>query len=444
MHHLYWSGANTSLDTPIMLDTELISIPTGLIFFALIGTLWRGRIRLEPPMMFALGFIFNFLIGGVTGLYLADVPTDTMFHGDMFTVAHFHFTLIGGAVFGFLAALYYWFPKMTGRELDRGLSKLHFWLFEIGFVGTFVPLFYAGMRGEPRWQAFVDPKFHTENLISSLFAILVIASVAVLGYNLLISWTKGTRAAVNEWGGRTLEWMIPSPPALVNFERPVVVLSGPYDYGMGEGRMMAAPAIAGAAVDSAAFAAPHHPDAAARAGFARYGAALLITSWTMLGLAIYLAFIYLDGLNTMAQFKPRSEPAPTTIGNVLLTAGALAAAVAWTWGYRRARGGGEARARAGVAAGWLLTLAGFVGSLVVFAGLKEPVPLHAYASSISLLVLFHAWHLIAALVMGLLVLGRLFKGRIGGREYVIQIVGWWLWYTAILAVIALVLVEALG
>ncbi|HYB23712.1 MAG TPA: cbb3-type cytochrome c oxidase subunit I, partial [Solirubrobacteraceae bacterium] len=292
MHHLYWSGANTSLDTPIMLDTELISIPTGLIFFALIGTLWRGRIRLEPPMLFALAFIFNFLIGGVTGLYLADVPTDTMFHGDMFTVAHFHFTLVGGAVFGFLAAFYYWFPKMTGRQLDPWLSRLHFWLFELGFLGVFLPLFYAGMRGEPRWQAFVDPKFHVENLISSLFAILLIASVAVLAYNILVSWIKGARAVVNEWGGRTLEWMLPSPPALVNFERPVVVLAGPYDYGMGGPRTMGAPAFAGGAIDDATFAAAH-PDAASLASRARYGAGLLIISWTMFGMAIFLAYIYL-------------------------------------------------------------------------------------------------------------------------------------------------------
>ena len=97
MHHIYWSGANTSLDLPTMLDTELISIPTGLVFLAIIGTLWRGQVRLEAPMLFAIGFVINFIIGGVTGLYLADVPTDTIYHGGMFMVAHFHFTLVGAA-----------------------------------------------------------------------------------------------------------------------------------------------------------------------------------------------------------------------------------------------------------------------------------------------------------------------------------------------------------
>jgi len=444
MHHLYWSGANTSLDTPIMLDTELISIPTGLIFLALIGTLWRGRIRLEPPMLFALAFIFNFMIGGVTGLYLADVPTDTIFHGDMFTVAHFHFTLVGGAVFGFLAAFYYWFPKMTGRQLDPWLSKLHFWLFEIGFLGVFLPLFYAGMRGEPRWQAFVDPRFHTENLISSLFAIPIIASVAVLGYNVLISWLRGARAGVSQWGGRTLEWTLPSPVPLVNFARPVVVSAGPYDYGMGGSRVMGAPAIAGAAVDAAAFAAPHPPDMDARAERVRYGAGLMILSWTVFGAAIYLAYIYLHALNTMHQFKPSSEPMPTTVGNVLLTVGALAGAAAWTWGYRGSRSGDSARARTGVTLGWLITVAGLAGSLVVFADLKAPLPLHAYASSMSLFVLFHGWHLVVGLLIGAIVLGRLYRGRIGGREYVIQVVGWWLWYTAILAIVMMVLILALS
>jgi len=439
MHHLYWSGANTALDTPIMLDTELISIPTGLIFLALVGTLWRGRIRLEPPMLFALAFGVNFLIGGVTGLYLADVPTDTIFHGDMFTVAHFHFTLVGGSVFGFLAGFYYWFPKMTGRELDRRLSILHFWLFEIGFLGIFLPLFYAGIKGEPRWQAFVDPKFGTANLIASLFVILIIASVAVLGYNILISWLRGAPAHANEWGGRTLEWMLPSPVPVVNFPQPVVVSAGPYDYGMGGPRLMGAPAIAGAAVDTAAFAPGHPPDMAERAERARWGAGLLILSWSMLAMVVCLAYIYLDALNTQDQFKPSAESTPTTVGNVLVTLAALAAAVAWTWGYRRSRSGEDTHARTGVTLGWILTLAGLVGSIVVFASLTAPLPLHAYASAIALFTLFHAWHLVAGLVLGALVLGRLYKRRIRGQEYVIQVAGWWLWYAAIVSVVTLVL-----
>jgi cytochrome c oxidase subunit I len=444
MHHLYWSGANTSLDTPIMLDTELISIPTGVIFLALLGTVWRGRVRLEPPMLFALAFGFNFLIGGVTGLYLADVPTDTLFHGDMFTVAHFHFTLVGGVVFAFLAGFYYWFPKMTGRQLDPTLSRLQFWLFEIGFLGIFLPLFYAGMRGEPRWQAFVDPRFHVENLIASLFVIPIIASVAVLGYNVLISWIRGVPAVANVWGGRTLEWTLPSPVPLINFEHPVVVAAGPYDYGMGGPKVMGVPAIAGASVDAASVPVPHLPDPVVRAGMAHYGAGLMILSWTMLASVMFVAYIYLDALDTLHQFRPGSEAKPTTVGNVLLALGALAAAAAWTWGYRRARSGDRAQARTGVVLGWILTLAGLAGTVVVFASLKAPLPLHAYASATSLFTLFHAWHLVGGLLIATIVLGRMFKGRIAGHEYVIQVVGWWLWYAAIVAVATTLLVVAVS
>jgi cytochrome c oxidase subunit I len=442
MHHIYWSGANTPIDLPTMLDTELISIPTGLVFLAIIGTLWRGRIRFEAPMLFALGFIVNFLIGGVTGLYLADVPTDTIYHGGMFVAAHFHFTLVGGAVFGFLAGFYYWFPKMTGRELDAGLAKLHFWLFEIGFLGVFMPLFYAGLKGEPRWQAFVDPKFGTQNLISSLFVILIIASVAVFGYNILISWLSGRRATANVWGGRTLEWVPPSPVPLVNFEQPVVVAAGPYDYGTGGPRVMGAPAIAGAAVDEAV-PLPHVPEAdpALRGSMARWGTAAMITSWTVFAAALYIGYLYLDALGTQGAFRA-GEPSPSTVGTVLLTAGALAGALVWSWGFRATSRGSGGGVRGALVLGWLLSLAGLVASLVVFLDYNAGLPLHAYASSMGLFILFHGWHLVIALVICAIPLSRLLRGRIGGREYTIQITGWWLWYTAVTAIVMMVLTLA--
>jgi hypothetical protein len=443
MHHIYWSGANTPVDLPTMLDTELISIPTGLVFLAIIGTLWRGRIRFEPPMLFAIGFVVNFIIGGVTGLYLADVPTDTIYHGDMFVVAHFHFTLVGAAVFGFLAGFYYWFPKMTGRQLNTGLSKLHFWLFELGFLGVFIPLFFAGISGEPRWQAFVDPKFHGENLVASLFILLIIASVAVFGYNVLYSWIWGEPAAASPWGGRTLEWLVPSPVPLINFERPVVVTAGPYDYGMGGPRLMGAPAMAGAAVDSVAAPLPH-TDPSIRADMTRWGGRLAITSWTVLALAVYVGFFYLDALNTQGQFHPASEPKPGAAVSVVIGALALAAAAAWSYGYRAARSRNGGQARGLLILGWVLTLAGLVVDLIVFAGLKAPDPLHAYASFVGLFIFFHAWHLIVGLVITALVLGTALRGKLAGREYVAQITGWWLWYAAIMTVILVVVTAAVS
>jgi cytochrome c oxidase subunit 1 len=214
-----------------MLDTELISIPTGLFFLGLIGTLWRGKVWVTVPLLFVAGMLINFVVGGITGIYLADIPTDEILHGGMFVTAHFHFTLVGSMVFGFMAGLYYWFPKMVGRRLNPMLGSLHFWLFEIGFLGTFLSLFYAGLHGEPRWQANIAPPFAVANLIASLFAVLIAASVFILVYNVITSFLFGERAVANEWGAKTLEWTVPTPVPLENFEHLPVITSAPYDYG---------------------------------------------------------------------------------------------------------------------------------------------------------------------------------------------------------------------
>ena len=443
MHHIYWSGGNTALDGPMMLDTELISIPTGLVFLGLIGTFWRGRIRFEVPMLFALGFVVNFIIGGVTGLYLADVPTDALFHGDMFTVAHFHFTLVGGMVFGFLTAFYYWFPKVTGRHLDQTLAKIQFWTLEIGFLGVFLPLFFAGLDGEPRWQAFISPSVATPNLIASLFAVVIVISAVVFVYNVVWSWVKGPVAEADPWGGRTLEWMLPSPVPLENFDRPVVVTAGGYDYGAGGARRMGALVMAGGSAEAAALPAPGHADLheASRPDRARYGALLMIASDLMFVLALYVGFIYLRGLNTQGQFRAH-EPSPSTVGDVLITLAALAGAAAWTWGYRRSRAGQGAQVLPWLALGGLLTLAGLVGNIVLFGSLRAPLPMHAFASAVDMFILYHAWHLIVCLAVMSLVAASVVRGRSRGREYTIQIVGWWLWWTAIAAVALLVLMLA--
>jgi len=255
-HHLYTSGSENALVAPYMLDTELISIPTGIFFLVLVGTLWRGRIWLTVPMLFVCGLLVNFVIGGITGIYLADLPTDEILHGGMFVTAHFHFTLVGAGVFGFFAGLYYWFPKMVGKRLDPLLGRLHFWLFEIGFVGTFTALFYAGLQGQPRWSADVAPPFATPNLIASLFAILIAASVFTFIYNVIHTLVRGERAvAANEWGAKTLEWTVPTPVPLENFEQLPVVTSLPYDYGS----PLPGPATAAADIASAVIEAPIQP-----------------------------------------------------------------------------------------------------------------------------------------------------------------------------------------
>lgn len=233
-HHLYTSGSNTALDGPYMLDTELISIPTGFFFLALIGTFWRGKIWVTVPLLFVVGMLVNFVIGGITGIYLADLPTDEILHGGMFVTAHFHFTLVGSMVFGFFAAFYFWFPKMLGRRLNHSLGVLHFWLFEIGFLGTFIALFYAGLQGEPRWSANVAPSYAVANLIASLFAIVIALSVFTLIYNVVTSVARGELASADEWGGKTLEWTVPTPVPLENFAELPVITSTPYEYGLAE------------------------------------------------------------------------------------------------------------------------------------------------------------------------------------------------------------------
>src|ERR1700759_3970532 len=149
-HHLFVSGINASLRPFYMFTTELISVPTGFIFLNAMGTLWKARIRFTVPMLFALAFFFNFLIGGISRVFLSDVPSDVTTHGSYFVMAHFHYTIMGGLVFALMAGLYYWLPKMTGLKLNERLAKGHLWTLFIFFNTTFFPLFAAGLLGMPR------------------------------------------------------------------------------------------------------------------------------------------------------------------------------------------------------------------------------------------------------------------------------------------------------
>ncbi|MBI4055462.1 MAG: cbb3-type cytochrome c oxidase subunit I [Elusimicrobia bacterium] len=211
-HHLFTSGMWDLLSIPFMVTTELISVPTGVVFLSALGTLWLGSIRLKVPMLFALGFLFNFLIAGLTGIFLADVPTDLHLHDTWFVVAHFHFTLMGGAVFAFFAGIYYWFSKMTGRMLNEQLGKLHFWLFLVGLNATFIPMFWAGTQGMRRRVGDFPQELASVQLWISLAAILTVVAVTVFLYNLVQSWVKGEPSLSNPWDSRTLEWQVASPP----------------------------------------------------------------------------------------------------------------------------------------------------------------------------------------------------------------------------------------
>ncbi len=230
-HHMFLTGWAPAANGPFMLTTELISIPTGLVFLGAIGTLWRGRAWMTVPMLFILAFLWNFVIGGVTGIYLADVPTDVQLHGSLFVTAHFHYTLVGGGVMAFLGATYYWFPKMTGRMYDDGLARLQFWLTIIGFNVTFLGMFYSGLQGMPRRVADYPAIFAPANMVSSIGAFVMGAGMVLFFYNIAASWIRGPKAPANPWRGKTLEWQLPTPVPLETFEEIPVITEGPYEYG---------------------------------------------------------------------------------------------------------------------------------------------------------------------------------------------------------------------
>jgi cytochrome c oxidase subunit 1 len=232
-HHLFVSGMNAGLRPFYMLTTELISIPTGFIFLNAIGTLWRARIRFTVPMLFALAFFFNFLIGGLSGVLLSDVPSDVTTHGSYFVMAHFHYTIVGGLVFAFFAAVYYWLPKMLGFELNETLGKIHFWLFFVFFNLTFFPLFAAGFLDMPRRVSTYAPNLQTLNIFVSASAYVIGLSMLIFIANMIWSLVFVRQpAAENPWASRGLEWQIPTPVPVENFDRIPVITSGPYEYGV--------------------------------------------------------------------------------------------------------------------------------------------------------------------------------------------------------------------
>jgi len=232
-HHLFDSGINPDMRPLFMLTTELISIPTGFIFLVGMGTLWKAKIRLTVPMLFCLAFFFNFLIGGISGVFLSDVPADTTEHGSFFVMAHFHYTIMGGLIFAFMAGCYYWLPKMLGVKLDERLGKWQFWLMFIAFNSTFLPLFAVGLAGQPRRVFEYARNLTTLNDWVSISSFFLGASILIFVINFVWSTViVRERATDNPWNSRGLEWQTTSPPPADNFAAVPVVLTGPYEYGV--------------------------------------------------------------------------------------------------------------------------------------------------------------------------------------------------------------------
>jgi len=231
-HHLFDSGMDPDMRPLFMLTTELISIPTGFIYLVAMGTFWKAKIRLTVPMLFAMGMYVNFLFGGISGVFLSDVPADTTSHGSFFVMAHFHYTIMGGLIFAFFGGVYYWLPKMLGIRLNERLGKLHFWTMFIFFNSTFMPLFAVGELGQPRRVFEYARNLETLNDWVSISAFCLGASMLIFLFNFVMStlfWRE--REVGNPWRSRGLEWQVSSPPPPDNFAHIPVVLSGPYEYG---------------------------------------------------------------------------------------------------------------------------------------------------------------------------------------------------------------------
>jgi cytochrome c oxidase subunit I len=231
-HHMFVAGMAPWLRVPMMVTSMVIAVPTGIKIFSWLATMWEGKLHFRTPMLFALGFVSMFVLGGLSGIFLASVPIDIAASDTYFIVAHIHYVLFGGSVFTIFAGIYYWFPKMTGRMYNERLGKLHFWLTFIGFNGTFFPMHWIGLQGMPRRVADYSDQFGDWNMVISIFSFMLGASTIVFFYNVIVSWTRGAPAGSNPWRALTLEWQVTSPPPVFNFDEIPQVVGSPYEYGV--------------------------------------------------------------------------------------------------------------------------------------------------------------------------------------------------------------------
>ncbi|MBE7383147.1 MAG: cytochrome c oxidase subunit I [Leptolyngbya sp. SIO1E4] len=234
VHHMFTSGTPPWMRMFFTVSTLIVAVPTGVKIFSWVATLWGGKIRFNSAMLFAIGLLAMFVFGGLSGVTLGTAPVDIHVHDTYYVVAHFHYVLFGGSVFGIYAGLYHWFPKITGRMLNEPLGKLHFVLTFIGTNLTFLPMHELGLKGMPRRVAMYDPQFQYINIICTVGAFVLGISVLPFLINAIWSWSQGPKASGNPWNAKTLEWTTASPPIIENWEVLPVVTEGPYAYGQEE------------------------------------------------------------------------------------------------------------------------------------------------------------------------------------------------------------------
>ena len=219
-HHMYTTGMSVNTKMYFTAATMVIAVPTGIKIFSWIATMWGGSLEFKSPMVWAIGFIFLFVVGGVTGVYLANGGVDDVVHDTYFVVAHFHYVLSLGAVTGLFAGFYYWFPKMSGRWHSEFLSHVHFWIFFVGVNLIFFPQHFLGLQGMPRRYPDYAPAYEQWNSLSTLGYKIMAVSILVWFVNIIYAFTMGKKAEGNYWGegATTLEWTLSSPPPFHQFE----------------------------------------------------------------------------------------------------------------------------------------------------------------------------------------------------------------------------------
>ncbi|MBD2433998.1 MULTISPECIES: cytochrome c oxidase subunit I [Fischerella] len=234
VHHLYVSGTSAWMRMFFMVTTMFVSVPTGIKVFAWTATIWGGKLRFDTPMLFAFGALILFVFAGITGITLSSVPIDVHVNNTYYVVGHFHYVLYGTVTMGMFAAIYFWFPKMTGRMYYEGLGKLHFWLTFIGTNLNFFPMHPLGLQGMLRRVSSYAPEYEFWNIVASVGGFLLGVSTLPFILNMISSWMHDQQAPKNPWRAIGLEWIVSSPPPVENFEEIPVVVGEPYGYGKSE------------------------------------------------------------------------------------------------------------------------------------------------------------------------------------------------------------------